>query len=113
MGHSFGNEFRQRDGNTHRLEGDFVKIDFAKNAESMGARVWSVETPDELRKALSEARAETRSCVIVAQTEKYQFTPASGVWWDVASAEVTNDPETQKARAEYEEAKKRLQKFHY
>jgi 3D-(3,5/4)-trihydroxycyclohexane-1,2-dione acylhydrolase (decyclizing) len=113
VGHSFGNEFRVRDGDTHRLEGDFVKIDFAKNAESMGARVWSVNTPDELRKALAEARTETRSCVIVAQTEKYQFTPGSGVWWDVASAEVTDDPETQKARTEYEETKKRLQKFHY
>jgi 3D-(3,5/4)-trihydroxycyclohexane-1,2-dione acylhydrolase (decyclizing) len=72
-----------------------------------------VNTPDELRNALAEARTETRSCVIVAQTEKYQFTPGSGVWWDVASAEVTNDPETQKARTEYEETKKRLQKFHY
>jgi len=113
VGHSFGNEFRLRDQNSHRLEGDFVKIDFAKNAESMGARVWSVNTPEELRKALAEARTESRSCVIVAQTEKYQFTPPSGVWWDVASAEVTNDPETQRARAEYEETKKRLQKFHY
>jgi 3D-(3,5/4)-trihydroxycyclohexane-1,2-dione acylhydrolase (decyclizing) len=113
VGHSFGNEFRLRDGNTHRLEGDFVEIDFAKNAESMGARAWRVNTPEEVRAALAEARSEKRSCVIVAQTEKYQFTPASGVWWDVASAEVTNDPVTRKARAEYEEAKKRLQKFHY
>ncbi len=113
VGHSFGNEFRLRDSNTRRLEGDFVEIDFAKNAESMGARIWKVNGPEELRAALAEARAETRSCVIVAQTERYQFTPPSGVWWDVASAEVTNDPVTQKARAEYEEAKKRLQKFHY
>jgi 3D-(3,5/4)-trihydroxycyclohexane-1,2-dione acylhydrolase (decyclizing) len=113
VGHSFGNEFRLRDKNTHRLEGEFIKIDFAKNAESMGARIWRVNTPEELRSALAEARTETRSCVIVAQTEKYQFTPPSGVWWDVATAEVSNDPVTQKARTEYEEIRKRLQRFHY
>jgi 3D-(3,5/4)-trihydroxycyclohexane-1,2-dione acylhydrolase (decyclizing) len=113
VGHSFGNEFRLRLASTQRLEGDFVEVDFAKNAESMGARIWRVNTPDELRTALAEAREETRSCVIVAQTEKYQFTPPSGVWWDVESAEVTNDLATKKARAEYEEAKNRLQRFHY
>jgi 3D-(3,5/4)-trihydroxycyclohexane-1,2-dione acylhydrolase (decyclizing) len=113
VGHSFGNEFRLRDKSTHRLEGEFVEIDFAKNAESMGARIWRVNTPEELRAALAEARTETRSCVIVAQTEKYQFTPPSGVWWDVATAEVSHDPVTLKARAEYEESKNRLQRFHY
>lgn len=113
VGHSFGNEFRRRDKNTHRLEGEFVEIDFAKNAESMGARIWRVNTREELRGALEQARPETKSCVIVAQTEKYQFTPASGVWWDVASAEVSHDSVTQKARTEYEEIKKRLQRFHY
>ena len=113
VGHSFGNEFRLRDKNTHRLEGDFVQIDFAKNAESMGARIWRVNTPEELRAALAEARTEARSCVIVAQTEKYQFTPSSGVWWDVATAEISHDPVTLKARTEYEEAKNRLQRFHY
>ncbi len=113
VGHSFGNEFRMRNRRTQRLDGDFVEIDFAKNAESMGARTWRVKTPEELRKALGEARDETRSCVIVAETEKYHFTPASGVWWDIAVAEVSHDPETQKARTTYEEDRNQLQKFHY
>jgi len=113
VGHSFGNEFRRRDRHTPRVEGGFVEIDFAKNAESMGARIWQVNTSEELRRTLDEARKETRSCVIVAETEMYQFTPSSGVWWDVASAEVSQDSVTQKARTEYEESKKRLQLFHY
>ena len=45
-GRSFGNEFRARDDATHRLEGDYVTIDFAQNAASMGARTWHVTTPD-------------------------------------------------------------------
>ena len=112
-GHSFGNEFRARDLKSKRLEGDFVPIDFAKNAESMGARTWNASTPEEVRQALREARDEHCTSVIVVQTEKYRFLPGSGVWWDVAPAEVSQDPVTQKLRAEYEEARRRLQRFHY
>ncbi len=112
-GRSFGNEFRHRDTMTHRLEGDFVEIDFAGNAESMGARTWNVSTPDELREALREARDESRVCVIVAETEKYRGLPPSQVWWDVAVAEESQDPVTRELRAEYEKERTRLQRFYY
>ena len=112
-GRSFGNEFRARDPETHRLEGDYVKIDFAKNAESMGARAWHVTTPEGLRQALCEARGEKRSCVIVAETEKHHYLPDSGVWWDISSAEISNDPVTQERRAAWEKVQKQLQRFHY
>jgi 3D-(3,5/4)-trihydroxycyclohexane-1,2-dione acylhydrolase (decyclizing) len=113
VGVSFGNEFRARDPEVQRLEGAYLDIDFAKNAESMGARAWSVTTPEALRQALSEAREESRSCVIVAEVEKHRYGPSSDVWWDVASAELTNDNETQAARAAYEADRARLQRFHY
>jgi 3D-(3,5/4)-trihydroxycyclohexane-1,2-dione acylhydrolase (decyclizing) len=112
-GQSFGNEFRARDRKTNRLEGAYLKIDFAKNAESMGARAWNANTPEALRKALQEARSETGPCVIVVETEKYRSLPGSEVWWDVAVAEVSQDPVTQKLRAEYERDRDRLQRFHY
>ena len=111
-GRSFGNEFRARDKATNRLEGDYLAIDFARNAESMGARTWSVTTPDELRQALRQARAEERSCVIVAEVEKHRYLPGSGAWWDIAAAATSNDPETQKLRREYEE-ESRQQRFYY
>ena len=111
-GRSFGNEFRARDKATNRLEGDYLAIDFARNAESMGARTWSVATPDELRKALREARAEERSCVIVVEVEKHRYLPGSGAWWDIAAAATSNDPETRKLRQEYEE-ESRKQRFYY
>ena len=112
-GRAFGNEFRARDAGTNRLEGDYLKIDFAQNAASMGARAWQVTRPDELRRALREAREETRPCVIVAEVEKHRFTPGAGVWWDVAPAEVSQDPATQEVRAAYEEDRRRLQRFYY
>src|SRR5439155_24333409 len=51
VGRSFGNEFRERDAHTQRLEGDYLPIDLVKNAESMGARTWHAFTPDEVRQA--------------------------------------------------------------
>ena len=112
-GVSFGNEFRQRDTKTNRLEGDFVQIDFAKNIESMGARTWRVSTPEELRQALRKARREPGLCAIVAETEKYRYTPDSKVWWDVSSAEVSQNTTTQKLRKQYERDRDKLQRFHY
>lgn len=112
-GRSFGNEFRHRHPTTDRLEGEFVSIDFAQNAESMGARVWNVGTPDELREALREARNERRTCVIVAETEKYRGLPPSQVWWDVAAAEVSQDPVTRELRTSYDQERDRVQRFHY
>ncbi len=113
VGRSFGNEFRARDDATGRLEGDYVEIDFAKNAESMGARAWHVTTPEELRTALQEAREESRSCVIVSEVEKHRYLPGSGVWWDIAAAEATKDEVTGKLREEYEEGREGLQRFYY
>lgn len=112
-GHSFGNEFRARDQETNRLEGQYLEIDFAQNAASMGARSWHVSSTEELCRALLEARAETRACVIVAEVEKHRYLPPSGVWWDVAAAEVTNDEVTSRLRTEYEKQRTALQRFYY
>jgi len=112
-GKSFGTEFRARDKKTNRLVGDYVTIDFAGNAASMGARTWRVKTPEELAAALGEARREKRSCVIVAETEKHRNAPSGGFWWDVAPAEQTGDAVTRKIRGAYEQDKARLQRLYY
>jgi len=112
-GRSFGNEFRARDDATHRLEGDYIPIDFAQHAGSMGARTWHVTTPDTLEMALMEARDEHRSCVIVVETEPHHYLPGAGVWWDVAPAEATNDPITDERRTAYENERAQLQRFYY
>ena len=111
-GRRFGNEFRARDRERNRLEGEYMKIDFAQNAASFGAQSWHVTTQEGVRHALREARGERQTCVIVADVEPHHYLPDSGVWWDIAAAEVSDDPETQERRREYEEGL-RLQRFHY
>ena len=106
VGHSLGNEFRVRNQETGKLDdGDFVDIDYAKNAESIGLRAWNVSDEDELRRALSEAREERRSGMIVVQIERYSRLPRSGIWWDVFGAEVTNDETTKRLVDEREEGR--------
>ena len=105
VGTSFGNEFRSRREESKRFDGDYFAIDFCKHAESMGARAWHVETAEQLERALVEARAETRSCLVHIEIEKHVFGPASDVWWDVAPAEITADATTSGLRDRYEEGK--------
>ena len=112
VGRNFGTEFMARDASSNRLEGSYLTIDFAKNAESMGARVWHAANPNEVRQALREARDEARSCVIVAETESHRYLPWSGVWWDAPAAEVTDDPVTRDLRERYEKEQE-AQRLHY
>ena len=111
-GRSFGNEFRSRDVEKNRLEGAYMKIDFAQNAASFGAKSWHVTTPEGVRHALREARDESGTCVIVVDIEPHHYLPDSGVWWDIPAAESSGDPETQARRQQYEEGLP-LQRFHY
>ena len=121
-GHAFGNEFRARGGEEDggsaaaggpRLEGDYLPLDIATIARGMGARAWNAATPDEVRSALREARAETRSCVIVCEVEKHRYVPGADTWWDVAPAEVSRSEVTQTLRSDYERDRAELQRFHY
>ena len=106
VGHSLGNEFRVRNQETGKLDdGSFVQIDYAKNAESIGLRAWNVSAEDELKAALLEAREEQRSCMIVAQIERYSRLPRSGIWWDVFGAEVTDDAATKQLVDEREDGR--------
>ena len=112
VGHSLGNEFRVRDPKSGKLDdGPFVEVDYVKNAESIGLRAWLANTEQEVREALAAARRETKSCMIVVQTEKYRFTPDSGVWWEVVGAEVTGDPKTMEL-VEAREAGRVRQRFY-
>jgi 3D-(3,5/4)-trihydroxycyclohexane-1,2-dione acylhydrolase (decyclizing) len=111
-GRWFGNEFRARQNG--KLAGEYVQLDLAKAAEGLGARTWRADSPDAVRAALAEARGvQGGPCVIVAETEPHRYLPGSEVWWDVAPAEVSEEPEVQERRAEYERERAELQRFYY
>ena len=77
-------------------------IDFAAHARSLGALAERVATLGELEAALTRARAADRSSVVVIETDPLKTTEAGGWWWDVAVPEVSDRPQVNAARRDYE-----------
>ncbi|MEQ1940370.1 3D-(3,5/4)-trihydroxycyclohexane-1,2-dione acylhydrolase (decyclizing) [Mesorhizobium sp. CN5-321] len=88
------------------LHEEMPEIDFAAHAASMGAVARRVSSIAELERALKEAEADTRTSVVVIDTDPLISTEAGGHWWDVAVPEVSVRPTVNAARAEYEKKRK-------
>ncbi len=101
---SFGNELRFRDPSTGRLDGDYVPVDFVRNAESLGAIARSASTSDELRDALESAKRDDRTSVVYVPLTSQLAVPSFESWWDVPIAEVSGQESVRSARAGYENA---------
>jgi 3D-(3,5/4)-trihydroxycyclohexane-1,2-dione acylhydrolase (decyclizing) len=100
----FGTSYRYR-GASGRLDGDYLPVDLAANAESLGVDVLRAGTAAELRAALVKARAADRITLVHIETDPLIPAPDSGAWWDVPVAEVSSLDATRDARAAYESAK--------
>jgi len=83
------------------------RIDFAAHAASMGALAENVKTIPELEAAMARARAADRTYVICIGTDPSHTTSEGGWWWEVAVPEVSEREEVRRARAEYDEGKKK------
>jgi 3D-(3,5/4)-trihydroxycyclohexane-1,2-dione acylhydrolase (decyclizing) len=101
----FGTSYRQRNPETGRLDGEFVPVDLAANAASLGADVIRTATIDEFRAALAKSRDSARTTVVEIQTDPLAPVPSSESWWDVPVAETSALDSTRAARAAYEEGK--------
>jgi 3D-(3,5/4)-trihydroxycyclohexane-1,2-dione acylhydrolase (decyclizing) len=109
---AFGNELRYRDEPSGRLTGPYMPIDFAANAESLGAVAFRAANQDELTTALESARSADRTAVIHVPVQKHISVPGYEGWWDVPVAQVSEEPGVQAALAAYEEAGSRQRYFH-
>jgi len=108
----FGTQYRYRkDGSlgadSESDPGDYLPVDLATNAESLGAHVIRTKTIAELRAALDAAKAVDRTVVVVIETDRYAAVPSYETWWDVPVAEVADVESVNDARSEYERALKR------
>ncbi|CAL8975270.1 3D-(3,5/4)-trihydroxycyclohexane-1,2-dione hydrolase [Cellulomonas sp. T2.31MG-18] len=101
----FGTRYRMRNPQTGLLDGDPVPVDLVKNAESLGARVLVAHGIDDFRRAYAEAVACDVTTVIHIETDLLGPNPPGTAWWDVPVAAVSTLASTQRARAEYDEAR--------
>lgn len=96
----FGNEFRYREGETGRLSGDFVQVDFAAYAQSLGVKVFRASTLEELRTAMQAARQSEVSTLIEVKVLPGTNTDGYESWWRVDTAEVSKSGAVKEAYAD-------------
>ncbi len=101
----FGTRYRFRNPETGLLDGDYLPVDLATNAESLGADVLRVRTIAEFREAFGRARAAQRTTVVHIETDPLAPVPSSESWWDVPVSEVADLESTRDARAVYQKHK--------
>ncbi len=88
------------------ISGQAPFIDFAMHARSLGADGVHVASIAELKTAMKQARAATKTQVLVIDTTHTRTTEDGGCWWEVAIPEVSGRAQVNTARAAYLEAKK-------
>jgi 3D-(3,5/4)-trihydroxycyclohexane-1,2-dione acylhydrolase (decyclizing) len=98
---SFGTDYRFRNAETGQLDGAPLPVDFAANAESLGAHAIRAVSGDDLKRALEDARRMDRTTVIVAEVDKEMRVPGYESRWDVPVAEVSEVEAVRNAREEY------------
>jgi 3D-(3,5/4)-trihydroxycyclohexane-1,2-dione acylhydrolase (decyclizing) len=106
----FGTQYRYRRNGSIGLDGEsdpapVLPIDFAANAESLGAHVIRAGSVEELRSALDAAREVERTVVIAVEVDRYEGVPNYESWWDVAVSEVSEVASVRAAREQYEAAR--------
>ncbi len=106
----FGTQYRYRRNGSLGVDSDespapVLPLDFATNAESLGARVIRCSSIDDLRAGLERAKQEDTTVVLAIEVDRYEGVPAYESWWDVPVAEVSAVESVREARAAYERSR--------
>lgn len=104
-----GTEYRYHSGKNG--QGDVMTLDFVSNAASLGAYAVRARSREELEKALVDARKQTRTSVVVVETDYNQRVPGYESWWDVPIAEVSEVEAVRAAYRNYAQEKKKERAF--
>lgn len=96
----FGTRYQFRDPETGNLSAGNLPVDFAQNARSLGAHVIEATDMASFNQALAEAKQQTKTTVIVIETDLFKGVPGHA-WWEVAVAEVSEMPSVQEAYQQY------------
>ncbi len=103
-GFGTSHRYRAEDGN---LAGEYLPIDLAANAASLGAEVIPAKTLADLRQALVQAKQADRTTVVTIETDPDVRVGGYESWWDVPVAETATMESVQAARKQYEEDRRK------
>jgi len=102
----FGTRYRYRDNDSGQLSGEMLPVNFALNAQSLGACVFEAHDIESLKNALAEAKKQTATTVITIETDLYKGIPGYA-WWEVAVSEVAEIESVREAYKAFLENKKK------
>ena len=107
----FGTSYQYRNPRTGALDGGPLPVDLAANAASLGAIVHRAADRASLERALDAARRADTTTVVYVPVDPRNSVPGYECWWDVAVAEVSEQPSVQDARKKWEENRRRERYF--
>ncbi len=100
---SFGNEFRYRNEQTGKLDGEYARIDFCRYAQALGAQAFYADSDLSLHEALQQAKLQTQTSVIVVPVLANTMSSGYQTWWRVGVADVSQSQQVSKAHAVMQE----------
>ncbi|MEG6532576.1 3D-(3,5/4)-trihydroxycyclohexane-1,2-dione acylhydrolase (decyclizing) [Caldibacillus thermoamylovorans] len=107
MGNGMGSyytEFRTHDN-------QILNIDYAKVAEAYGAKTYRVNTIEQLKAAIEDAKKQTVSTLIEIKVLPKTMTDGYESWWNVGVAEVSESEAVQKAYNETAEMREKAKQY--
>lgn len=107
----FGTNYKYRNQDSGKLDGEYLPLDFVKNAESYGVDVLSPKTYKEIEQAMYRSQKSANTHVIVIDVDKTQRVPSYHSWWDVPVAETSTMKEVNQSRENYEESRKQQKNY--
>lgn len=108
---NFATEFRYRNVHTGQMDGDLMKIDFAQSAAGYGVKTYRVQTLEELKTALEDAKKQTISTLIDMKVLPKTMTDGYESWWHVGIAGTSKEPKVKEAYADKERNLRRARKY--
>ncbi len=111
-GEGFGTHFKYRNNRTQQLDGDYLPVDLAKNAESLGAIVYKPKGIKAYKEALVKAKNNDKTTVIYVETIRdRKLAGYAYSWWEVPIPETSNSNKVKKIRKQYEIDKRKQKNY--
>ncbi|MEM9423806.1 MAG: 3D-(3,5/4)-trihydroxycyclohexane-1,2-dione acylhydrolase (decyclizing) [Spirochaetota bacterium] len=106
----FGCERRSR-GPGGELDGPYLPVDFAQNAQSYGCLGLNAASETELRWAIGQARSSEKTAVIAARCVVKSMTEGYESWWNAGTPEVSQSEKVLEAYREMEQYRREARRY--
>lgn len=102
----FGTFYKYRGKKSGQLDGNYLPVDLATNAESLGAHVIRTKGISDFRQALKDAKTKDKTTVIYIESDREERVDGYA-WWEVPLAQVSTIDSVKKSFEKLQNNKKK------